>query len=298
MPVTPVLALGWLPTSDAIAIASVCAVVGVPLLARPPRSPSLGYSGILLRELAMTLGLYSLWGIIGHLATTATTGAFDRGQRVWDLERTLHLPNEATLQAHLLGHEWLFRFLNAYYAFVHATSVVVFLAWLFFRHRAQYPLWRSTLAFLTLFCLLIQTVAVAPPRLVPGISMIDTAAKWGPNVYPAVGTGGPDQFSAMPSVHIAWAALFTLAVIVVSTSRWRWLMLGHLAATFAAVTLTANHYWLDGIVAMALIVPAHLAARGVELIARRVRRALSSRSNHDGTVGRDAHDRVGAGVHA
>ena len=93
--VTPVIALGWLPTSDAVVMASLCAVVGVPLLARPPRSARLDALGIVLRELAVTLGLYSLWGIIGHLATTATTGALERGQQVWDLERALHLPSEA-----------------------------------------------------------------------------------------------------------------------------------------------------------------------------------------------------------
>ena len=305
MTATPVLALGWLPTSDAVVIASVCAVIGVPMLPAPPRSARVAAVGTILRELALTLGLYALWGVIGHLATTEVTGAYDRGQRIWDLERTLHLPNEAVLQRHLLPYETVIRFLNSYYAFVHATSVIVFLVWLFFRHRDHYPFWRNSLAFLTLMCLLIQTVAVAPPRLIPSIGMVDTAAKYGPSVYPALGRGGPDQFSAMPSVHIAWAALFTFGVIAASTSRWRWSMLGHLGATFAAVTMTANHYWLDGLVAMALLVPAFGFALGVAAIVRRVGRNRTPPSpsdfdpgSNDGSLRRDAHDGVGAGVHA
>ena len=44
---------------------------------------------------------------------------------------------------------------------------------------------------------------------------------------PRSGTPGPDQLSAMPSVHVAWAVLVALGVILFSTSRWRWLILAH-----------------------------------------------------------------------
>ncbi len=165
----------------------------------------------------------------------------------------MHLPNERTLQQWALHSHAFVRVLNTYYAFEHVPSLIIFLLWLFFRHRDRYPRVRNVLALTTLSCLLIQLIAVAPPRLVPGLHVIDTGKLLGPNVYQAVGHGGPDQFSAMPSVHIAWAALFTIAVIRVSPSPWRWLMTLHLAMVFAAVTFTGYHYWLDGIVAIVII---------------------------------------------
>jgi hypothetical protein len=68
----------------------------------------------------------------------------------------------------------------------------------------------------------------------------------------------------MPSVHVAWAALVALAVIVASSSRWRWWVLAHPVLTVVAVTATANHWWLDGIVATAIL----FAAWGLDHLIR------------------------------
>ena len=243
----------WLPANDAAVMCAAAASVGVPMhyVARPTKSTIA--IGAILRELAMILGLYTLWMIAGQLAVTQDTGAISHGQWVWNFERAIYLPNEHTLQQWALHSHLFVRLLNTYYAFEHVPSLIIFLLWLFFRHRDRYPRIRNVLALTTLTCLLIQLIPVAPPRLVPDLHMIDTGKLLGPDVYQSIGHGGPDQFSAMPSVHIAWAALFTWAVISVSPSRWRWLMLFHLALVFAAVTFTGYHYWLDGIVAIIII---------------------------------------------
>jgi hypothetical protein len=65
-----------------------------------------------------------------------------------------------------------------------------------------------------------------------------------------------DQLSAMPSVHVAWAVLIAMVVIGSSSSRWRWAVLVHPALTAVVVVITGNHFWLDGVVAVALIPPA------------------------------------------
>jgi hypothetical protein len=49
-------------------------------------------------------------------------------------------------------------------------------------------------------------------------------------------------------------------VITVSRSRWRWLAAAYPVLTVLAVMVTANHFWLDGIVA-ALLVAAALAVQ-------------------------------------
>jgi uncharacterized membrane protein YbhN (UPF0104 family) len=54
-------------------------------------------------------------------------------------------------------------------------------------------------------------------------------------------------------VHVAWAVLIGWVVVQVSTSSWRWLVLVHPALTIFAVAATANHFWLDGIAAVALL---------------------------------------------
>jgi hypothetical protein len=102
-------------------------------------------------------------------------------------------------------------------------------------------------------CLVIRLFPVAPPRLVANLGFIDTAVVYNQSVY-GTGAGGlSDQLAAMPSIHVAWALIVTLAVVTASSSRWRWLVLVHLVLTVLAVTVTANHWWLDGIVAAVLL---------------------------------------------
>jgi hypothetical protein len=58
----------------------------------------------------------------------------------------------------------------------------------------------------------------------------------------------------MPSIHVGWAAVVSLGIFAVSTSRWRWFFLPHLIITIIVVSASGNHWWLDGIVAIGLLV--------------------------------------------
>ena len=57
----------------------------------------------------------------------------------------------------------------------------------------------------------------------------------------------------MPSLHVGWAALIALSMILITRTKWRWLWLLHPIITFGVVVVTANHYWLDGIVVLILL---------------------------------------------
>jgi hypothetical protein len=76
----------------------------------------------------------------------------------------------------------------------------------------------------------------------------------------------------MPSLHVGWAVLIAVAVIHVSTSRRRWWILLHPALTALAVVVTANHFWLDGIVAAGLLGLSMLAVGAVDRARARYRR--------------------------
>jgi hypothetical protein len=97
-------------------------------------------------------------------------------------------------------------------------------------------------------------VPLAPPRMLPDLGFIDLAAKYGQSVYGAYEVGSlSNQFAAMPSLHVGWALLLPIPVILATRSRWSWLFLAHPIITIAVVVGTANHFWLDGIVAAALL---------------------------------------------
>ena len=62
-----------------------------------------------------------------------------------------------------------------------------------------------------------------------------------------------NQFAAMPSLHFGWALMVAIGLIVATRSRWRWLWLLHPLVTLLVIVGTANHYWLDAIVATAML---------------------------------------------
>lgn len=227
-----------------------------------------------VHELALIIGLYALWQLAGALANGSARDAIVRGRWIWDAERTLYLPSEVWLQSLILPYRLLVEAANLYYYTAHFTVLILFLIWLFVRHREAYPHWRTTLGIVTTACFLIQFLPVAPPRLVPGIGVVDTAVLYHQSVYATSVAASADELSAMPSVHVAWALFVAVCAWRVTTSRWRYLGVLHAALTIWVVVVTGNHYWADAIVAAALLVLTLAAQRGTRALWPRVSPSL------------------------
>jgi MFS superfamily sulfate permease-like transporter len=105
---------------------------------------------------------------------------------------------------------------------------------------------------------------------------------YGPTVYGASPETDSlsNQFAAMPSLHFGWALMVAIGLIAATRSRWRWLWLLHPLVTLLVVVGTANHYWLDAVVAAALL--------GIALAVIRVPRRTAAPAA-------PARERVGAG---
>ena len=229
------------------------ALFGTGLAMSASGRPRLVTLGPFARESGFIAALYALWQLAASATVMGTSGAFPRARWIERFERDVHLPSELDAQHLVTPHPWLAQACNLYYATMHFAALGLLLVWLFVRHRDRYPAVRTTIVLLTGACLLIQLVPVAPPRLLPELGYVDTAEKYGQSVYTAFQAVGPDQLSAMPSVHVGWAVLIGVVVVRISPSPWRWLVLIHPALTIFVVAATANHFWLDGIVAVALL---------------------------------------------
>lgn len=205
------------------------------------------------REFALIAGLYAVWRLARMLPVTHEAGALDRARDIEHLEQHLHLPSEISVQHFVIHHDWLARAVNGYYAIVHVPALVIFLVWAFARHRDLYPHWRNGLVVVTAGCLVIRFLRVAPPRFVDELGFVDLSTRYGLGVYGPVGTGVSDQFAAMPSIHVGWAAVVALGTFAMTRSRIRWIVLMHLPVTVFVVAATGHHWWLDGVVAVALL---------------------------------------------
>jgi hypothetical protein len=215
----------------------------------------------MVNEIGTISALYAAWQFAGSAPVFDAAGAYERGEAIERFQHVVGLPSEHTLQGWLLPHPLLAQSANVYYATMHFGALFALLAWLFFRHRAQYAQVRLVLIVVTVACFVIQLLPVAPPRLLPNAGYVDMAERYGQSMYSAFAAVGPDQLSAMPSVHVAWAGLVALAVWRVASGRWRYLGWLHAAMTIFVVTATANHYWSDGIVALALLAVSDFVVR-------------------------------------
>ncbi|MEV0411571.1 phosphatase PAP2 family protein [Streptomyces sp. NPDC050448] len=229
----------------------------------PADGPATRQRRRLIRELLLVAGLFAVYKAGRMLSTDRTDEAFRNARRIWDAERTLHLPGEGAIQRLLLhgagsggAGDALVHTANTYYAAVHFPATAIFLIWLYLRRPGHYLWARRVLAVLTGAALALHLAfPLAPPRMLDAAHLVDTGLVYGPSVYraaPAADTMA-NQFAAMPSLHFGWALMLALGMIAATRSRWRVLWLLHPLLTLLVVVGTANHYWLDAIVATVLL---------------------------------------------
>lgn len=267
--------LGWVP---AWIVAAVLLAVGI--LGARSSAPRRAWSGAFVRETGVVFALYGLWMFLGaHTGTRQFVAAQDRAQGILDAERFLHIDVEAWLQRGILGQHWLVQSANVFYATVHFPAMVALLIWAFVRHRDRYAGVRVRVVLVTLSCLLIQLVAVAPPRLLSTSGLVDTPARYGQSVYDS----GFVQLSAMPSVHLAWATLVAWEVLRCSRSRARLLAPALPVLTLWVVMVTGNHWLLDGVAGAAIVGATEVAI--VPWDRARARARCAARADAPGRVG-------------
>jgi hypothetical protein len=177
--------------------------------------------------------------------------AMSNASGLLDLQAVMRLPSELSLQKSFLGRTSLLKAANIHYISVHFPVTVLFLAWAWIAHRDRFNRIRNSLIGVTGMGLVLHiTYPLAPPRMLP--EFVDTGVLFGPNPYDLKISEAANQIAAMPSLHVAWALLVALGLILLFESKWRFLALLHPTLTVCVVVITANHYWSDAIVAAAL----------------------------------------------
>jgi PAP2 superfamily protein len=208
----------------------------------------------LVPELLLVVAVYLAYTLGRFAATTHPDGSYVHASRIWDLERWWHVPNEATVQRAALGSSQLMDLANLHYQLGYVVSVVGTLVWLYVRHPGHYTWYRRFLTLVTFIGLIGHILyPMAPPRLLAGDNVVDTAQVFGHAVYGPVGTGLSNQFAAMPSLHVGWAVVVAVGVVAVLRTPWRWLAVLHPLVTLLVVVVTGNHFWMDGIVATVIV---------------------------------------------
>lgn len=214
-------------------------------------------------ELLVIAWLGWLYDAITNTAPLRQALALGHGRDIFNLERSLHVDPELTLNRWLTGHHTLGLAMSYYYDNAHFVVTFGLLGWLWWKRADIYRPLRGSLVAINLIGLVVfWRYPVAPPRMLVSDGFTDVIAAT--HTLGSWHTGSladdANQFGAMPSLHIAWAAWCTLVLWRISRRRSvRVLAVVYPCATAIAVLATANHYLLDvlaGVVTVALALAA------------------------------------------
>jgi len=224
-------------------------------LPRPPelehRSPGLDARRrwrTTLQEVAFIATAALLYTLVRGLTDERVPVAFANADGVISFERALGIFVEPGLQAAVLQRESVVDVVNAVYI-AYWPIVVGTLVWVMLRHPWHYPLYRNAVLTSGAVSLVIFALyPLAPPRFLPEHGFVDTIAANSAGYRDFNASALVNEYAAMPSLHVGWVLLVSIAIMNLVRSRAVRAAAAVLPiAMFGAIVLTGNHYIVDGI---------------------------------------------------
>jgi membrane-associated phospholipid phosphatase len=207
-----------------------------------------GWSDV-LRQVSLFLGAYVLYQLVrGLIDGNDVAKASWNATKVINLERTLHVFVEPSIQAWTLNEHWLmdiadWTYLNAHYIVTLATLVFIYL-----RRNDSFYFVRNMFMIAMLIALVGYALyPTAPPRLMPEWGFTDSISQFlGTPVDYGPGKDLLNFYAAVPSMHVCFALMIGVPMTRL-VKRWpakiAW-SLYPLLITFVVVA-TGNHYFTD-----------------------------------------------------
>ncbi|MGW1671608.1 bifunctional glycosyltransferase 87/phosphatase PAP2 family protein [Streptomyces sp. NPDC002324] len=222
-----------------------------PLLRRVATRPNL------LLELLLIRVTYAAYQRTRLEATGSRAAAEEHAGQILAVEKALFLDIEHWVNHTVVGIALLRDFFDFYYTSFHFVVPLTVLGVLYWRRPADYRWARTAIGFTTLLALVgFFFYPLAPPRLMPGLGIIDTIHGVQDFSRPDYGrlTELANQYAAMPSLHFGWSLWCGLTIALVAPRMWmKVLGLLHPFFTVLAIVATGNHWILDAVGGAAVV---------------------------------------------
>ena len=169
-----------------------------------------------VREVAFITAAALLYTLVRGLTDERVPVAFANADAVISFERDLGIFVEPGLQAAVLEAEFVVDVVNAVYI-GYWPIVVGALVWVLLRHPGHYPLYRNAVLTSAAVSLVIFALyPLAPPRFLPEHGFVDTIAANSPGYRDFNASALVNEYAAMPSLHLGWVLLVSIAIINVT----------------------------------------------------------------------------------
>ena len=227
-----------------------------------------------LRELAIFALAYVVYFGVRAVTEGTAGAAMQHAVDLIRLERTLGIAWEHAIQEMVVGSELLLDAANAVYIVGHWPVIIVAGVLLFRHRRTQYYRLRNACLLSGLVGLVIFALfPVAPPRLTD-LPLVDTVTRGAEGYRQIVPRTLVNQYAAMPSFHAGWNVLLGIVVFRATRNRLlRALAVAGPAAMVLAVVATANHFVIDVVAGVAIVLAGLLVLHAMER--RKGRRRLN-----------------------
>lgn len=194
--------------------------------------------------------------------------AYWHARDIIDVQRGLGLFWEDDLNNWVKDYRWVAQVFNVIYFYLHFPAIIAFGIWLYYYRRPQYTFVRDSFLASGAIALVVYFLyPVAPPRELPNLAaeydpgaptyvtgFLDTMKAYLGYAYDTQSTRAfVNPYAAMPSLHFGWDLLLGLAVVRAFWQspllRWPGLAAGVFlpVSQIGAITITANHFFLDAI---------------------------------------------------
>jgi membrane-associated phospholipid phosphatase len=197
------------------------------------------------REPIIIVTAYMAYYLARSIAGSAQP-AFENARYLMTIENSIGLFEEISVQSALLSYETVVHIFNIIYFYGHFPTIIVYAVFMFIKKPHVYTITRNAFLMSGAVALIFFVLfPVAPPRLAT-FGIVDTLSMTVPLKYDDSPLVNP--YAALPSLHVGWALLISLGLVLATEKLWLRLLAAMIApAMLAATVITGNHYIIDGI---------------------------------------------------
>jgi hypothetical protein len=206
----------------------------------------------LIRQILLFAGAFLAYDLVRGLVDDGSPyKPFGDAMKIINLERTLHIFIEPSVQAWAMNMHWLMDGLDWIYLNGHFVVTLAVLAFIYFRRNKSFYFVRNTVMIAMGLALIGYALyPTAPPRLMPEWGFTDSISQFVTGGHGWVDNGPTKAFinfyAAVPSMHVCFATIVGVSMYHLTRRRivriaWA---LYPVLVTFVVVA-TANHYLTD-----------------------------------------------------
>ncbi|MBI4282071.1 MAG: phosphatase PAP2 family protein [Chloroflexi bacterium] len=210
-----------------------------------------------VREVILVMAAYYAYTIAKNLIhSDPAAQGFQNAWEVINLEQSLGIFHESSLQGWLLedarGVVYFFNWVYTlgFWPLIGATGILLFIT----AHDAYYKYRTVLLVSLGIAVVVFALYPLAPPRFMGVFGFVDTLRILGPTQHITRSEIlSYNMYAAMPSMHFAWALLVSMAW---ASTPYLWAKIAAIVyqtLMAAAVVVTGNHYFVDVIVSLPVV---------------------------------------------